>query len=123
MSGSVGCILVDDAFLSELVEAIGLDGVLEAMEHFRDEASVRVSAILHAVAAGTFPSLRREAHALAGAALTLGLAGLGAAAHALERQTEATEPDSESVATLRDLLDRSLREASQWEARQRTVKV
>ncbi len=122
-SGLASDTLVDEAFLSELVDAIGPDGVLEAFGYFRDEAAVRVSAILRAVATGTFPSLRREAHALAGAALTLGLSGLGAAAHALERQTEVTEPDSQSVAALADLLDRSLLEASRWEARQRTVGV
>ncbi len=120
-SGSMSGILVDDAFLSELVDAIGLDGVLEAMGYFRDEAAIRIAAIQHSVATGTYPRLRREAHALAGAALTLGLSGLGAAAHAIERRTETTEPDSQSVATLADLLDRSLLEASRWEARQRSV--
>ncbi len=122
-SGLAGGILIDDVFLSELVDTIGLDGVLEAMGYFRDEAAVRVSAILHAVAVGTFPSLRREAHALAGAALTLGFSELGATAHALERQTEAIEPDAQTVAKLADLLDRSLIEASRWEAGQQTVGV
>ncbi len=122
-SGLAGGTLVDDALLSELVDAIGLDGVLEAMGHFRDEAAARVSAIVQAEANGTFPSLRREAHALAGAALTLGFSDLGAAAHALERQTEATEPDAQTVAKLAELLDRSLIEVARWEAVQQTVGV
>ena len=113
--------LIDGAFLSELVGAIGLDAVREAMGLFREEATTRMAAIHRALVAGAVPTLRREAHALTGAALAVGLVGLGEAARALQRLTETTEPDAHVVQTLADLLDRTLTEVSLWEARQRAA--
>ncbi len=110
--------LIDDAFLAELVGAIGLDAVREAMGLFREEATTRMATIHRALVAGAVPTLRREAHALTGAALAVGLVRLGEAARALQRLTETTEPDANAVQTLTDLLDRTLSEVSLWEARQ-----
>ncbi len=115
--------LIDDVFLSDLVGAVGLDAVREAMGLFREEATTRVAAIHRALVAGTVPALRLEAHALTGAALAVGLVGLGEAARALQRLTEATEPDPHVVQSLTDLLDRTLTEVSRWEARQGTAGV
>ena len=102
--------LIDRAFLDQLSDDIGADGLAEVMHAFLEEGPARVAAIDRAFAEGAIQVLRREAHALAGAARNVGLIALGEAAHRLQRATEGAGPDAAGVASISELLDASLPE-------------
>ena len=109
--------LVDDVFLRELIDGIGLDAVIEAMGYFQEEASTRAMAIDRAFTAGTIPTLRREVHALAGSARAVGLLALGEAAYGLQTLTESVGPDERRVQGLLALMERTMAALTDWIAR------
>jgi signal transduction histidine kinase/CheY-like chemotaxis protein len=109
-------VLVDLGYLDQLIADISLEGVAEAIGLFREDAPVRLAALHRALAARSITVLRREAHALAGAARNVGLAALGDFAYALQKAVEITEPDHAAFDRLTGLVGDSLREITAWEA-------
>ena len=106
--------LLDEDFLRQLVEDISVEGAVEVIQVFLEEGPARVEAIQNAMAAGALTVVRREAHALAGAARNIGLTRLGEAAYAIQKATEQSGPGAESIAALATLLDRTLPLAIVW---------
>jgi HPt (histidine-containing phosphotransfer) domain-containing protein len=66
------------------------------------------------MADGAIQVVRREAHALAGAARTVGLTHLGKVAAALQKASEGTGPDHGAVGTVAAVLQASLPLAAAW---------
>lgn len=110
--------LLDEAFLRHLAEEIGADGASDAMEMFLEDAPDRIAAMHRALNAGTAGVLRREAHALAGAARNVGLTRLGEAAYGLQKALEQAEPDPAGIERLLRLLAESTARAMEWKAQQ-----
>ena len=108
--------LLDEAFLAELTEEIGADGISEVTQIFMEEGPLRVAAIERAMAAGAISTLRREAHALAGAARNLGFVRLGNAAYALQTASEAAGPTEAAVAAIAIILRETLPLMAGWNA-------
>ena len=106
--------LLDEDFLRQLVEDISVEGAVEVIQVFLEEGPVRMEAIQNAMAAGALTVVRRESHALAGAARNIGLTRLGEAAYAIQKATEQSGPDARSIAALALLLDRTLPLAIAW---------
>jgi HPt (histidine-containing phosphotransfer) domain-containing protein len=71
-------------------------------------------AIEHAMRLGAIQTIRREAHALAGAARTIGFPKLGQSAATLQRACEGSGPGAGEIETMADLLRQSLLLASAW---------
>ncbi|MGE0224405.1 MAG: ATP-binding protein [Acetobacteraceae bacterium] len=111
--------LIDEAFLADLAANIGMDGAVEALGLFLEDGPKRGMLIAQALADGAPATLRREAHALAGAARAVGLVRLGQGSSALQKAVEASEPDPGSVRDLLDLLEQSVRQAETWVATHR----
>lgn len=106
--------VLDAVFLATLADDIGTDGALEALGLFREDGPARI--LLMRDCLGRDPArLRREAHALAGAARNIGLVRLGQAASALQRAVERAEPEPAQVETLAALVDDSLVALAAWE--------
>jgi HPt (histidine-containing phosphotransfer) domain-containing protein len=95
---------LDVAFLLRLAADIGADGVVEMIGIFLEDAPLRMTAIHRAMAAGAIPTVRREAHALAGAAGNVGLNRLRQAAAALEHACEQAGPDAAAIERLAAML-------------------
>ncbi len=108
--------LLDEAFLTELTEEIGADGISEVTQIFMEEGPLRVAAIERAMAEGAISTLRREAHALAGAARNLGLVRLGNAAYALQTASEAAGPTEAAVKAIVIMLRETLPLMAGWNA-------
>ena len=106
--------LLDEDFLRQLVEDISVEGAVEVIQVFLEEGPVRMEAIQNAMAASALTVVRRESHALAGAARNIGLTRLGEAAYAIQKATEQSGPDARSIAALALLLDRTLPLAIAW---------
>ena len=108
--------ILDHDFLAELMDAIGEDGTDEVLRMFQEDAPERMAAIAAALSAGSVPGIRREAHALAGAARNVGLARLGDAAYALQLTTESPAGGdlARSIASLSVLTIVSLRMLEGW---------
>ncbi len=105
---------LDVAFLVKLSEEIGRDGVAEVTAAFLEDAPARVEAIQAAMAEGAIHIVRREAHALAGAARNVGLAPLGDAAYALQKSCEGTGPDPAAIDALAVLLKDAVTVIAPW---------
>jgi PAS domain S-box-containing protein len=75
---------VDVAVLSALVEDLGEDALDMLLSKFIEDSSKRVAASVAAMIAGDTDRIRREAHAIKGAAGSLGMTGAERAAQALE---------------------------------------
>jgi CheY-like chemotaxis protein/HPt (histidine-containing phosphotransfer) domain-containing protein len=114
--------LLDEPFLRQLGEEIGRDGAVDAMEMFLEDAPDRLAAMRRALNAGANGALRREAHALAGAARNVGLVRLGEGAYGLQKALEAAdEPDPGGIERLFQLLADSTARAMQWKLQQVTM--
>lgn len=90
--------ILDHDFLAELIDAIGEDGMDEVLRMIQEDVPGRMAAITAALSAGSVSEIRREAHALAGAARNVGLVRLGDTAYALQLTTEL--PESGDLARL-----------------------
>jgi HPt (histidine-containing phosphotransfer) domain-containing protein len=106
--------VLDNAFLTGLAGDIGEDGVVEMLRIFLEDAPPHMEAITRALASGAIQTVRREAHALAGAARTVGLTRLGRLAAALQKASEGTGPAAEVVEALNEALRESLPLAAAW---------
>lgn len=106
--------LLDGAFLGQLAAEIGLDGAAEILHAFQEEGPARLNAIKDAMRQGRLQTVRREAHALAGAARNVGLTRLGEAAYALQLSTEGDGPRDASITILAALLAQTLPLAAAW---------
>ena len=105
---------LDLSFLAQLAEEIGPDGAAEVIHAFLEDAPGRVAAIQRAMADGAILTIRREAHALAGAARNVGLTPLGEAAYALQKASEGAGPDAAAVDALAGLLRDVIPAATAW---------
>ena len=108
--------LLDRIFLDRLAEDIGADGTAEVLRAFLEEGPARLEAIERGLADSHMQAVRREAHALAGAARNVGLTRLGEAAYALQVATEGTASAHDAAAILSSLLDKTLPLAAAWAA-------
>jgi HPt (histidine-containing phosphotransfer) domain-containing protein len=106
--------LLDEDFLNQLREDIGTDSVQEVLHVFLTEAAMRGAAIRRAMDESALSTLRREAHALAGAARNLGMTRLGEAAYALQKECERSGPSAASVNALETMVNETLTLASSW---------
>jgi HPt (histidine-containing phosphotransfer) domain-containing protein len=107
-------VTLDTAYLRQLAEDIGLDGAREVIQAFLEDAPARMEAICQAMRGGAIQTLRREAHALAGAARNVGLARLGSAAAALQKASEGSGPDEAMIETAAAALRDSVPLATAW---------
>jgi CheY-like chemotaxis protein/HPt (histidine-containing phosphotransfer) domain-containing protein len=111
--------LLDESFLTQLAQEIGMDGAVDAMEMFLEDAPDRLTAMRRALNTGAYGSLRRESHALAGSARNVGLIRLGEAAYGLQKALESAEdPGSGAIEQLFQLLADSMACAMEWKMRQ-----
>jgi len=106
--------VLDTGFLASLAGDIGGEGVVEMLRIFLEDAPSHMMAIRHAMTSGAIQTVRREAHALAGAASTVGLTRLGRLAAALQKASEGTGPAAEVVEMLAEALRESLPLAAAW---------
>jgi HPt (histidine-containing phosphotransfer) domain-containing protein len=106
--------VLDTGFLASLAGDIGGEGVVEMLRIFLEDAPSHMMAIRHAMTSGAIQTVRREAHALAGAARTVGLTRLGRLAAALQKASEGTGPAAEVVEMLAEALRESLPLAAAW---------
>ena len=81
----------------------------------------RLNAIRHAMAAGLIQLIRREAHALTGAARNLGLTRIGVAASTLQQMSERDVPDATCFRTLSDAFRETLPLAADWATAHETL--
>ena len=109
-----GTVTLDAAFLDRLGREIGFDGVTEMVRIFLEDAPARMAAIRRGMATGANQTVRREAHALAGAASNVGLPRLGEAAFALQIAVERSGVDEATVETVAAALRDSLPLATAW---------
>jgi HPt (histidine-containing phosphotransfer) domain-containing protein len=109
-----GSVTLDAAFLDRLSQEIGFDGVTEMIRIFLEDAPARMAAIGRGVAAGAYQTVRREAHAMAGAASNVGLPRLAEAAGALQIAAERSRIDDTTVETVAAALRDSLPLATAW---------
>jgi signal transduction histidine kinase/DNA-binding response OmpR family regulator len=109
-----GSATLDTAFLDRLSKEISLDGVTEMVRIFLEDAPARMAAIRRGLASGANQAVRREAHALAGAASNVGLSRLGEAAGALQVAIERSGMDDAMVERVAAALRDSLSLATAW---------
>lgn len=112
--GKADAVVLDTAFLRQLGHEIGPDGVVEMLHIFLEDAPTHMAAIRRAMADGAIQTVRRESHALAGAARTVGLTRLGKVAAALQKASEGSGPDNGAIETVADALRDSLPLAATW---------
>jgi CheY-like chemotaxis protein/HPt (histidine-containing phosphotransfer) domain-containing protein len=105
---------LDAAFLSELAADIGKSCVVEIVRAFLEDAPIRMAAIKGAMEAGAIQTVRREAHALAGAARNVGLTRLGDAAYALQIICGQALPDAAEIEVVAEALRCTLSVATEW---------
>jgi signal transduction histidine kinase/HPt (histidine-containing phosphotransfer) domain-containing protein/ActR/RegA family two-component response regulator len=111
---ATGIVTLDAAFLERLGEEISLDGVTEMVRIFLEDAPARMTAIRRGLATGANQTMRREAHALAGAASNVGLCRLGEAAGALQIAAERSGVDEATVETVAAALRDSVPLVTAW---------
>jgi CheY-like chemotaxis protein/HPt (histidine-containing phosphotransfer) domain-containing protein len=104
----------DAAFLGQLCEEIGTDGVIQMIRIFLEDAPLYLLAIRRAAAEGAVQIVRREAHGLAGAARAVGLARLASVTEALHRSCEWSGPGKEETETVATTLRDSLPLVANW---------
>jgi two-component system, sensor histidine kinase and response regulator len=112
--GTADGVTLDVAFLERLSQEISLDGVTEMVRIFLEDAPARMAAIRRGLANGANQTVRREAHALAGAAGNVGLSRLNAAAGALQIAVERSRMDDAAVEIVVAALRDSLPMATAW---------
>jgi signal transduction histidine kinase/HPt (histidine-containing phosphotransfer) domain-containing protein/ActR/RegA family two-component response regulator len=105
---------IDAAFLRQLGDEIGSDGVVEMLRMFLEDAPIRMAAIQHAAADGTSQKIWREAHALAGSARAVGLPRLGHAAAALQKASEGGRLDQTAIDLVAVAFRDSVPLAAEW---------
>ena len=88
---------------------------------FLQDAPARMVAIQRAAADGAAQIVRREAHALAGAAWNVGLARLGKTVGALQSLCERAEPDDASIEAVAIVLRDSSLLAAAWADQHETL--
>ncbi len=111
---------LDAAFLHRLSQEICEEGVTEMVRIFLEDAPVRMAAIRRGLVDGANQTVRREAHALAGAASNVGLPRLAAAAGSLQIAVERSGVDEAAVEAVAAALHDSLPLVTAWaEAHQR----
>ena len=106
--------LLDKRFLKQLSKEIGADGSIEVLRVFLEEGPLRGARIQSAWEKGAIQTIRREAHALAGAARNVGLTCLGEEAYALQKAAERPLLDPAAVESVLALLHDSLPLALEW---------
>ncbi|MFM7100685.1 MAG: response regulator [Verrucomicrobiota bacterium] len=84
--------LLNEATLAEVRAVLSAEAFRQALLQVCDPQAGSGPILRQAMARGDLPVVRREAHALKGAALTLGLSGLGRAAAALQRTAGEGDP-------------------------------
>jgi CheY-like chemotaxis protein len=104
----------DTAFLTQLSDEIGTDGVAEMIRIFLEDAPLHVVEIRRAAAEGALQKIRREAHGLAGAARTVGLIRLANVAAALHKSCDWSGPETDEIETVANVLRDSLPLAAAW---------
>ena len=107
-------VTLDAAFLHRLSQDIGTDGVAEMIHIFLEDAPGRMAAIRRGVTNGANQTVRREAHALAGAASNVGLSRLSEAAGALQFAVERSGVNDAMIETVAAALRDSLPLATNW---------
>ncbi len=112
--GDAAAPLLDEIFLRRLGDEIGDDGIAEVIEAFLEEGPDRVKEIGRAMAIGAIQTVRREAHALAGAARNIGLTRLGETAYALQLACEGAGPEPAAVEALSVILADTLPLVAAW---------
>jgi hypothetical protein len=105
---------LDAAFLNRLGQEISPDGVTEMIHIFLEDAPARMAAIRRGMANGAIQTVRREAHALAGAASNVGLSRLAEAAGALQNAVERSAIDDAMIEPVAAALRDSLPLATAW---------
>ena len=105
---------LDAAFLDRLGREISVEGVTEMVRIFLEDAPPRMAAIRRGLANGANQTVRREAHALAGAASNVGLPRLSEAAGALQIAVERSRMDEAAVEAVDAALRDSLSLATAW---------
>jgi len=113
--------LLDIVFLEQLANDIGPDSTSEVMRAFLEEGPERLNAIRHAIAEGAIQLVRREAHALTGAARNLGLTRIGMAASTLQEMSERDVPDAVCFRSLCDAFRETLPLAADWATAHETL--
>jgi len=109
-------VTLDTAFLQQLCLDIGADGVSEMARIFLEDAPHRMAAIRRGMANGSIQTVRREAHALAGAAGCVGLRRLSEAAYALQIASEQAAPAEATVEAVAGALRHVLPLLTYWAA-------
>ncbi len=112
--------VLDHDFLSQLAEDVGTATVIEAMAIFEDDVPIRIAAMYSCFAEGEVQRLRREAHALAGAARNLGLVRFGETAYAIQRASEGGGVDADAVRDLALSAEQGLSALAGWKAEHRS---
>jgi two-component system, sensor histidine kinase and response regulator len=109
--------ILDTAFLEQLATELDAESVAEMIRVFLEDAPDRMAAIQRAAADGAVQIVRREAHALAGAAWNVGLTRLGKTAGALQSLCERAEPGGDAIEAVAIVLRDSSPLAAAWAAR------
>ena len=108
-------VALDAAFLHQLGKEIGADGVVEMVGIFVEDAPAHMAAIRRGMADGAIQTVRRAAHALAGAASNVGLTQLTEAARALQHASErAGGPDADAIEAVAAALHHAVPLANAW---------
>ena len=97
-------------FAADLARDLPPADFLRVLELFRTDVVQLTEKIEAAAAAGHPEALRRSAHALAGAAGTVGCADLAAACRIIMRRPDAEMDLAQSAATIRSLADAALQD-------------
>jgi CheY-like chemotaxis protein len=105
---------LDGLFLSQLADEIELSGVIEVLQAFLEDAPGRMVTIRRAMTDGMIQTIRREAHALNGAARNVGLTRLGEAASTLQDICGKGLPDEAAVEMVAAALRETLPLATAW---------
>jgi signal transduction histidine kinase/CheY-like chemotaxis protein/HPt (histidine-containing phosphotransfer) domain-containing protein len=107
-------VTLDEAFLNQLAGEISPEGVAEMVRVFLEDTPPRMVAIRRAMADGAIQTIRREAHAMAGAAGSVGLPRLHEAAAALQDASERAGPDDATIEAVAAALHDSLPLVTAW---------
>ncbi|KIL97140.1 Signal transduction histidine kinase [Paramagnetospirillum magnetotacticum MS-1] len=97
---------VDIAVLDLLTEDLGVETVVEILAKFFEDATSRKANCLAALTQDDRDVVRREAHAVKGAASSLGLSAVRQAAETVEAAVRAQAPLAEPVAALAAVIER-----------------
>ncbi len=101
---------LEDETFGELEDAIGPDGISDVIVSFREEMQARIARITEAFASGDTAIVGSEAHAIKGAAATIGLAKFSRMASDIELAARDAPTDcfARDINTLRACYHRSM---------------